>query len=312
MKGASPCRVASLFGLAVACAAPVAWGQVPAVQSPEQGAGVAVGAGMPAAAPAPPRPLPPAWPPPAWPPPAWPPPAIAPAPGFASMPSPERAVAPPPAPRPPEPQPVELAGRLGFGIGAWAAPLTLLDQRIGGLTGLSGLGVLGYGGQLGVRLWVSEKVVLTPSLHLSLEHSWVPESAISGSDASEGESVTSGSVAPGLRLGYAAYRGKATRIIVSGGLSFAYQAGQQFSTRRNPDTSEEELYASEFKSLALAVPAGIALEQLFTPGISIVLGMEAPLLSYRSSEVEGQPAVATVGADFWSTQLSASLFFYTD
>ncbi|WP_437932483.1 hypothetical protein WMF37_25550 [Sorangium sp. So ce291] len=311
MKGASPCRVASLFGLAVACAAPVAWGQVPDAQPqpPGQGAGVAVGAGIPAAAPAAPAP---AWPPPAWPPPAWPPPTTAPAPAYGSTPAPGRPLAPPPAPRAPEAPPLELAGRIGFGIGAWAAPLALLESRSSQLTGLSGLGQLGYGGQLGLRLWVSEKVVLTPSLHLSLEHSWVPESAISGSTALEGESVTSGSVAPGLMFGYAAYRGKATRIIVSSGLYFAYSAGQRFSMKWNSGTSEDELNASEFKSLALAVPVGIALEQLFTPGISIVLGMEAPLLSYRSSEVEGQPAIATVGADFRSTQLSASIFFYTD
>ncbi|WP_437627881.1 hypothetical protein [Sorangium sp. So ce1151] len=307
MTGASPCCGAFLLGLAVACATPVAWGQAPAAQPPEQGAGVAVGTGMPAAAPAPPAPAP-AWPPPAWPPPAWPPPTTTPAPGFASTP----ALAPPPAPRAPEAPPLALAGRIGFGIGAWAAPLALLDSRASQLTSLSAVGMLGYGGQLGVRLWVSEKVVLSPSLHLSLAHSWVTESAISGSDASEGESVTSGSVAPGLMLGYAAYRGKATRIIVSGGLHFAYSAGQQFALARNPDTSEDELDASEFKSVVLAVPAGIALEQLFTPGISIVLGMETPLLSYRSSEMEGQQALATVGADFRSTQLSASIFFYTD
>lgn len=66
------------------------------------------------------------------------------------------------------------------------------------------------------------------------------------------------------------------------------------------------------KSLSFTVPFGFALEQFFTPRISMVVGARAPLFEYRSTKFGDADAYTTVGANFNATQLDASVFFYTD
>jgi hypothetical protein len=45
---------------------------------------------------------------------------------------------------------------------------------------------------------------------------------------------------------------------------------------------------------------------------AIVLGAESPLFSYSFAEIGTEGPTTIVGADFASTRLVASVFFYTD
>jgi hypothetical protein len=161
-----------------------------------------------------------------------------------------------------------------------------------------------FGGSLGIRWWAKERLAVLPSLSLSISHT-------SGSYI-QGDSLTNGTVAPALSLGYAAYRGKTTRFLLLGGVGFSYEARAQ--REGNPYTGNDGEPASyvTVKSLSFTVPFGFALEQFFTSRISVVLGAQAPLFEYQSTKVGDADAGTTVGAHFNATKLGASIFFYTD
>ncbi len=66
------------------------------------------------------------------------------------------------------------------------------------------------------------------------------------------------------------------------------------------------------KTLGFNVPFGFELEQFFTPRISAVVGVQAPIFDYRSRRIGAAEATSSIGANFDATQLGASVFFYTD
>jgi hypothetical protein len=206
-------------------------------------------------------------------------------------------------PEPPTPTPpFDLAGRVGFGLGVSIAP---------GLGALGGLGAQGTGslatGSLGIRWWARERVVLHPELHLAVSHETRPTNG----NVFTPNSFTSGTFAPGLSAGYVAYRGQRTRFILSGGVAFSYDVSPLLSQSQFGNGG----FVTEFvavKSLSFTVPVGLALEQLLTPRISVVVGADSPLFAYTSQKIGDGDATTSIGAEFQATRFSASIFFYTD
>jgi hypothetical protein len=221
---------------------------------------------------------------------------------------------PPSMPQPMLPPPVEapqlqLAGRVGFGVGLFFAPRGgSSNSAVGGVGALSS-----FGGSLGIRWWVKERLALFPSLNLSISHTTIPNVSDGFNNFTLGGSFTSGTIAPALSLGYAVYRGKSTRFVVMGGAGFSYAAQQQ--TKNIPSSGgsggQTQRYVTA-KSLSFDVPFGFALEQFFTSKISASIGAQAPLFEYRSTKVDIADATKSVGANFDATQLNASIYFYTD
>lgn len=297
--------VAILLGSAVASMVTTSWSQVPA----------------PAGAPAPrvldasPPPGPPAFPPPvSMPPSSATPPGLPPSPVW-PLPSPQG----PPAPLPtssqllppplPSSEPPGLAGRVGFGTGLWVAPGNGFGNSGGSPEGAAG-GAAFFGGALSLRCWATDRIVLIPALRLGVSHTSTPDTKGPFGDTVPGMSTTSAVFAPQLVLGVAAYRGKSTRLIVSAGPSFGYGVVPE-GTKQLPDGSSQPT-TDVIKTVTFSMLAGLALEQFFTPRISIVLGVDAPIFAYSSSKVGTDDATTTIGAQFDSTRVSAAVFFYTD
>jgi hypothetical protein len=219
---------------------------------------------------------------------------------------------PPQAPPPVEAPQLQIAGRVGFGIGIYAAPGLSIGASSGGASGaLGGLGALSYGGALGIRWWVKERLVVLPSLSMSITRTSAPSVTDNFGNYTQGSSFTNGAIAPSLSLGYAAYRGKSTRVLLLGGVGFAYSAQGVLQDIPTTDNTRTSRYVTA-KSLSFNVPFGFALEQFFTPRISAVVGAQAPLFEYRSAKIGAAEATSSIGANFSATQLGASVFFYTD
>lgn len=302
-------RIAALFFSSIALTAPRAWAQAPSPLPP--GAPGVAGPGAPpgppgvTAAPSAPPGLQ------AYPPPAWPPPGPLQTPAFAPPPPMQPPASPPQAPPPPEALPIRVAGRVGFGIGAYVAP----GGGSGAATAAASLGGLGgilpYGASLGIRWWAKERLAVLPSLNLTILHTSAPLTTTASGTIVPAGDFTEGSIAPGLSLGYAAYRGKTTRFLVIGGASFSYSAQARVKQDANPGGSVTTHYVTA-KTLGFNIPFGFALEQFFTSRISVVVGAQAPLFEFLSTKVGFSDASTTVGANFNATQLGASLYFYTD
>lgn len=300
-------RIPLLLSTCLTLVAPSAWAQAPGPLPPAPPPGM-VGPGAPPgpavalpwqqSAP----PVPQAYPPPAWSPPGPPqPPVFTPAPPMS----------PPAAPPPAEAPPLQLAGRVGFGLGFYVAPGARSYGASPGALGALG-GLASYGGSLGLRWWVRERIALFPSLNLSISHSTIPNQTDEFQRYTQGGSYTSGTVAPGLSLGYAAYRGKSTRFLVMGGVGFNYSASQQIKNIQSSGANGGTSRYVTAKSLSFDVPFGFALEQFLTSRISVTLGAQAPLFEFRSTKVDVADATTSVGANFDATQLDASIYFYTD
>jgi hypothetical protein len=236
--------------------------------------------------------------------------------------------APPPAPMfnappaqlpPAQPAPekaIDLKGRVGFGVGLWFAPAALAAQQsdLGGSAGaLGGLGALGaaFGSTLSIRWWASDRVFLTPSLRLGISHTEDPGSQSPYQQQVAGGSYTNGAFAPALSLGYAAYRGKSTRFLLSAGLSVGYTVQEVVTYTADSNNVTTGRYEAD-KRLGLTIPVGLALEQFFTPRISIVVGAESPLFSLAYEQVGSGPTGKSIGLDFSSTRLTGALVLYTD
>src|SRR5262249_5588448 len=110
-------------------------------------------------------------------------------------------------------------------------------------------------------------------------------------------------------FGFAAYRGKTTRVMLSLGPSFAYSVGAASSISPSAQPRSD---SNRFKSVAFAFLGGLALEQFFTPKISILVGMKSPLFQFTSTEFDGGDADKKFGASFDATRLGAAVVFYTD
>lgn len=220
---------------------------------------------------------------------------------------------PPPSPPQGQPsseaQPLQVAGRVGFGVGVYVAPGLVGSGATAAAGALGGLQTLG--GAVGIRWWVKERLVVLPSLGLSISHTSIPSSTDAFGNFIQGDSLTNGLLAPAVSLGYAAYRGKTTRFLLIGGVGFTYQAQGQLQDIPSTGNSRTARYVTA-KSLSFNVPFGFALEQFFTPRISAVVGAQAPLFEYRSTKLGFTEATTSVGANFNATQLNASIFFYTD
>lgn len=205
---------------------------------------------------------------------------------------------------PPEPPPpsFDLAKRVGFGVGVSIAP---------GRGALGGLGAQGTGslatGSLGIRWWARERVVLLPSVRLAVSHQTRPTSG----NVFTPNSFTSGTFAPGLSAGYVAYRGQRTRFILSGGVAFSYDVSPLLSQSPSGNGGLFTQFVA-VKTLSFTVPVGLAVEQLLTPRISVVVGADSPLFAYSSQTIAGSDATTSIGAEFQATQFNASIFFYTD
>jgi hypothetical protein len=191
---------------------------------------------------------------------------------------------------------------VGFGVGVSIAP---------GLGALGGLGAQGTGalatGTVGIRWWVRERVVLLPELRLAVSHQTRPANG----SVFTPDSFTSGTFAPGLSAGYVAYRGQRTRFILSGGVAFSYDVSPLFAQSQFGNGG----FITEFvavKTLSFTVPVGLALEQLLTPRISVVVGAASPLFAYSSQKVADSDAITSIGAELQATRFNASIFFYTD
>jgi hypothetical protein len=207
-------------------------------------------------------------------------------------------------------KPITLARRMGFGYGLWAEPVALAAAPSSGAGALGALGA-NYGSTLSLRWWSSERMYLAPSLRLGISYTTVPDGGAYYFDDVKGGSFVNGVFAPSLSLGIAAYRGKTTRFLLSGGLSFGYTVREQVTTTQQLDGKSVQQYEAE-KTLGASLPFGFALEQLLSSRISIVLGAESPLLSYSSSTLGARAPTRRIGADFASTRLNAAIYFYTD
>ncbi len=121
---------------------------------------------------------------------------------------------------------LQIAGRVGFGVGIYVAPgINSIAAQAGGSGAAAALGPLpAYGGFLGIRWWVKERLVVLPALSMSITRMSAPSVTDSYGNYTQGESFTNGLIAPALSLGYAAYRGKTTRVLLLGGVGFAYTA----------------------------------------------------------------------------------------
>jgi hypothetical protein len=203
---------------------------------------------------------------------------------------------------------------VGFGAGLWVAPVLAISSatQAPGSTGVStGSSSAAYvGGSLGIRFWASDRFVLIPALRLGVTHTSIADTKDMFGATIPGINTTSAIFAPQLVLGYAAYRGKSTRFIVSAGPSFSYAVTPELTTTL-PDGSTQPT-TDVIKTVSFSVLAGLALEQFFTPRISMVVGVDAPVFAYSSNKVGAADATKTVGANFDSTQVIAAVFFYTD
>lgn len=281
-------RSAILLGVGVVCFSAPAWSQEP--MQPSAFGGPAPG-------------LPPGQ---SFPPPPPPPGQFMPAPMFNAPP------ASPPAPE----KAIDLKGRVGFGVGLWFAPAALAAQQsdLGGSAGaLGGLGSLGaaFGSTLSIRWWASDRVFLTPSLRLGISHTEDPGTQSPYQQQVTGGSYTNGAFAPALSLGYAAYRGKSTRFLLSAGLSVGYTVQEVVTSTLDAKNVVTGRYEAD-KRLGFTIPVGLALEQFFTPRISIVVGAESPLFSLAYEQVGSGPTGKSIGLDFSSTRLTGAFVFYTD
>jgi hypothetical protein len=135
---------------------------------------------------------------------------------------------------------------------------------------------------------MSERVALMPALRL----------AVSATD--DGGDAT-GTVAPSVAFGFAVYRGRMTRFVLSVGPSFAYVVDDQ-QTAQGPERA---------KTLAFSVLGGLGLEHFFTSNISIVVATESPLFEVSNVTI-GARDETTLGAAFDATRFGAAVFFYTD
>ena len=307
-------RIAALFLGCIALTAPRARAQAPG-QLPPGSPSPPPSMTGPGAPPGPPPgmmpgpsalPLPQAYPPPPWPQNGLPP----------SLTSPPPPPPPPPTTLPPaaaEAPQLKIAGRVGFGIGIYAAPGLSRGASTGGASGaLGGLGALpSYGGALGIRWWVKERLVVLPSLSMSINRTSAPSATDAYGNYTQGGSFTSGVIAPTVSLGYAVYRGKSTRVLVVGGVGFTYSAQGVLQDIPTTDSTRTSRYVTA-KTLDFNVPFGFALEQFFTPRISAVVGAQAPIFDYWSTKIGAAEANSSIGANFNAAQLGASVFFYTD
>ncbi|MFO0757548.1 MAG: hypothetical protein U0359_13715 [Byssovorax sp.] len=268
------------------------------------------------------------------PPPMLPPPAMSPgyppplAPELPPQPGPLYPASPaPPVPSPPpaappswSDTPVNLSHRAGFGFGLWAAPVIVAGSSTGLRAGpgapgaLGGLGALGtgYGGLLSLRYWVSDRLLLSPALVMGISHSTNKEQSdyLGNNHLNEG-SFTEGTFAPSLSLGFAAYRGKTNRFLLFGGIQFAYSVYED--TVQKKTVTDEFYYQYEpVTNVSVGLPIGLGFEQFFTPRLSICLSASSPIFSYVSSKTGSTPDSSRIGADFASTLLGGTVFFYTD
>jgi hypothetical protein len=153
---------------------------------------------------------------------------------------------------------------------------------VAGLSGESN-----YGPTTGLRWWMSERVALMPALRLAI-------STTDGRDAT-------GTLAPEVLFGFAVYRGRMTRFVLSVGPSFAY------SVNDRPASGGLE----RAKTVAFSVLGGLGLEHFFTSNISMVVGTESPLFQVSNVTIDRSDEL-TVGAAFDATRFGAAVFFYTD
>jgi hypothetical protein len=219
---------------------------------------------------------------------------------------------PPQAPPPPEAPQLQLAGRVGFGLGLYVAPGGSYGAPSYRGAGAALSAIPAVGGSLGIRWWVKERLAIFPALNLSVNHNSIPNDTDSYGRYTQGGSFTNGTVAPELLLGYTVYRGKSTRFLLVGGVGFSYTAQQQIKDiPTTGDGGETSRYITA-KSTSFTVPFGFALEQFFTSRISVSVGAQAPLFEYQSTKVDIAEAITSVGANFSATQLNASIYFYTD
>lgn len=301
--------VAALLGGALACAAPLAWGQTPGIGSaaPSPGAAPAPPPGAPAASQPVPgstsganpaaAPLPPFLQP--APQPFSPPPSLpAPGPGPASVP-----LSSTPLQVPAESPPLRLAGHVGFGMGIWGLPAYSPNNN-------GTLGGVAVGGALDVRWWVTERLALLPTLSLSFAHTSTPDKKSAFGDVVPGSDSTTATVAPAILFSYAVYSGKSTRFLLSAGPGFVYTV-QPDPTQQYPDGSPKP-QPDDLKRSSFAVLAGFAFEQFFTPRLSLVLGADSPVFAFTSSQSGDNDPTTQVSADFSSTRLTAAVFFYTE
>jgi hypothetical protein len=205
-----------------------------------------------------------------------------------------------------------VAGRVGFGIGLFVAPGDFSNNSLGYPAPIQAFRGASSGGMLGLRWWAKERLVVLPSLSLSISRTTIPNITDTNGNYTQGSSFTNGTIAPALSLGYAAYRGKTTRFLLLGGVGFSYDADEQRQSIPSTGSDGGTARYVTTKSLSFTVPFGFALEQFFTSRISAVVGAQAPLFEYRSTKVGYGEASTTMGANFRATQLGASIFFYTD
>lgn len=215
--------------------------------------------------------------------------------------------APPPTPGvvPAKPEiPGRLARRVGFGIGLWSTPGYAFGQ------GSGALGNSYLGAQIGIRWWVSERLAILPSLTLGVNHTSTGDSKNDFGEVVKGYETTSGTVAPMVVFSYAAYVGQTTRFMLSAGPGFVYSV-QPVQGQRYPDGTEAPPTKDAERFTAAAI-AGFALEQFFTSRLSLVVGVDAPVLAVSVSQTGEDDASTSVSADFNSTRVSASVFLYID
>jgi hypothetical protein len=310
-------KIAALLLGCTALTAPRAWAQAPGQLPPGSPLPPMAGPGAPPGPPPGMTPGPSALPTPQGsPPPTWMPQGSSPSTAFALPPPALPTLPPASAPQalpPPEAPRILIAGRIGFGIGIYIAPGVISSAAQGGASGaLGGLGALpSYGGSLGIRWWVKERLVVLPSLSMSITRTSAPSVTDTFGNYTQGETFTSGVIAPALSLGYAAYRGKSTRVLILGGVGFAYTAQGVLQDIPTTDNTRTSRYVTA-KTLGFNIPFGFALEQFFTPRISAVLGAQAPIFDYRSTKIGAAEAATSIGASFNATQLGASVYFYND
>ena len=151
---------------------------------------------------------------------------------------------------------------------------------------------------------------MVPALRMGISYTTAPDSPNYVGETVKGSSYTNGNFSPSVSLGLAAYRGKSSRFILLGGLSFDYQVDETITRTKVGST-----YVSQYEpveSVSFGVPAGFAFEQFFTPKLSISLGAGASLFSYGYTKTGHDAPSRFIGADFSTAQLTGSVFFYTD
>ncbi len=112
--------------------------------------------------------------------------------------------APPPAQPPREAVPIQVAGRVGFGIGIFASPGGGSISSFDALGTIQSVGGSYFGGSVGIRWWAKERLAVLPSLSLSISRTTIPSITDIYGNYTQGSSFTNGTIAPALSLGYAA------------------------------------------------------------------------------------------------------------